>query len=89
MKKADLRKALNEYESIASQIAMLEEQRTALADKIKRHMGDAEELQIDDKIIRYKPVTSNRFDTKAFQSAYTALYQQFCRASTSRRFTVA
>lgn len=89
MKKADLRKALNEYESLSNQIAILEEQKIALAEKIKRHMGNTEEMQIDDKIIRYKPVTSNRFDTKAFQSAYTALYQQFCRASTSRRFTVA
>lgn len=89
MKKSELRKAINGYQALSEQIAALEEQRTALADKIKHHMGETEEMQIDDKIIRYKPVTSSRFDTKAFQTAYTALYQQFCKAATTRRFTVA
>lgn len=89
MKKPELRKAITEYQTLSEQIAALEEQRTILADKIKRHMGDIEEMQIDDKIIRYKSITSSRFDTKTFQNAYTVLYQQFCKATTSRRFTVA
>lgn len=89
MKKSELRKAIDGYQTLSEQIAALEEQRTTLADKIKRHMGDAEEMQIDDTTIRYKSVTSSRFDTKAFQTAYTALYQQFCKAATTRRFTVA
>ena len=89
MKNAELHKVINGYKTLSEQIAALEEQRTALADKIKRHMGDAEEMQIDDTTVRYKSVTSSRFDTKAFQTAYTALYQQFCKAATTRRLTVA
>lgn len=35
----------------------------------------------------WKPVTSNRFDSKAFQAAgYADLYKQFQKASTTRRF---
>ena len=35
----------------------------------------------------WKPVTSNRFDSKAFQAAgYADLYKQYSKTSTTRRF---
>ncbi|SFI98451.1 hypothetical protein SAMN02910435_01123 [Ruminococcaceae bacterium D5] len=89
MRKSDLRRALAEYQEITAQLGELEKRREAVAAKIKRHMGEVEEIQIDGLTVRYKPVTSNRFDSKAFSTIHESLYRQFCRASTVRRFTVA
>lgn len=91
MKKSELRKALGEYQTLAEQIATLEKERAAVADKIKRHMeaAEAEELTLDDHVIRYKAVTQSRFDTSAFRATYADLYNRFCKAATSKRFTVA
>ena len=49
----------------------------------------AEELQAGIFKIRYKAVSSNRFDTKAFKTAYSNLYEQFTRHTTGYRFSVA
>ena len=50
MKKTELRKAMNEYQQIAAQIAQLEKQKAAVADRIKAHMDAAgvDEMQVDD-----------------------------------------
>ena len=37
----------------------------------------------------WKEVTSSRFDTKAFKSAYASLYTAFTRPAVSRRFVIA
>ena len=88
MRKPDLRRAPAEYQEITAQLGELEKRREALTDKIKQHMGDTEETQIDGFTIRYKAVTSSRFDSKAFAAVYDGLYRQFCKGSTVRRFTV-
>lgn len=89
MKKADLRNALNRYQSITEQIATLEKQKADIAERIKDEMGAAEELQVDDNTIRYKTVTINRFDVKAFQNIHRKMYERFLKPQTTRRFTVA
>lgn len=91
MKKTELRKALNDYQELAAQIAQLEKQKAAVADRIKAHMDAAgvDEMQIDDTTARYKEVTSNRFDSKAFAASHKRLYAMFCKPQTMRRFTVA
>lgn len=54
MKKTELRKAMNEYQQIAAQIAQLEKQKAAVADRIKAHMDAAgvDEMQVDDATAR-------------------------------------
>ncbi len=88
MKKAELCRALDEYTALARQIAELEKQKAAVAQRIQQGMDGAEEMQIGDYTARYKPVTSNRFDVKAFAEAHKKLYAMFCRPQTVRRFTV-
>lgn len=88
MKQSELRRALAEYQNITGQIEELEKRREAVAGRIKRHKGEQQGLQVDDTVIRYKPVTSSRFDFKAFAVAYEELYRQFCKAVTTHRFTV-
>ena len=79
-------KHLDEYTALAQQIAALEAQKQAVADKIKDAMGEAEEVQAGAYTARYKAVTSSRFDARAFQQAHKKLYSAFCRPQTVRRF---
>lgn len=89
MTQRTLAKHLDEYTALTQQIAMLEAQKQAVADKIKDAMGEAEEVQAGAYTARYKTVTSTRFDTKAFQQAHKKLYAAFSRPQTVKRFTVA
>lgn len=89
MKRSELRKCINQYQDIGNQIAALEKQKEAIAERIKRHMGDNELEQVDDFIIRYKEVTSSRFDCTAFKKDYDFLYQQFSKPVTTKRFSIA
>ena len=40
-------------------------------------------------ILRWKEIVSNRIDSKALKAALPDVYGQFCKASVSRRFTIA
>lgn len=89
MKRSELRKCINQYQDIGNQIAALEKQKEAIAERIKRNMGGNEVEQVDDFIIRYREVTSSRFDTTAFKKDYDFLYQQFSKPVTIKRFSIA
>lgn len=89
MKKIDLAKVVDQYKELASQIALLETQKEALAEHIKQVMGETEELCVGSHIVRYKVIKSNRFDTTAFKKEHADLYADFVKESTSRRFTIA
>lgn len=52
-------------------------------------MSTTEELQAGIFKARYKAVSSNRFDTKAFKSAHSDLYEQFTKQTKGYRFSVA
>lgn len=62
----------------------------AIRDRIKETMLNlnTEELFAGTYVIRWTPVRSCRFDTTAFRSEYSALYQQFTKQINSRRFTI-
>ena len=47
------------------------------------------ELQTKNFVLRWKEIISNRIDSKALKAALPDVYGQFCRATTSRRFTIA
>lgn len=79
---------LKELEALAAQIA---EEAEALKDSIKAEMTarNVEEMTVDVYKVRWTAVTSSRFDSTAFKKAMPELAQQFTKATTSRRFTVA
>lgn len=65
------------------------ERAEAAANRIKALMGEASLGRIDDRIVSWKSITSNRFDSKAFQAAHPDLHAQFTRFSSYRRFSIA
>lgn len=63
----------------------------AIKDELKAHMKSSgtEEINAGVFKLRYSSVTSSRFDTKAFKAMHSELYEQFCKLSTSMRFSIA
>lgn len=69
----------------------LETEIASLQDELKAELTErsTDELVAGEYKIRYKAVTSNRFDTATFKAKYEELYNQFVKQTTSRRFTIA
>ena len=63
----------------------------ALAQEIKADMEakQVEELRAGAFVVRWKTLVSSRLDGKALKAALPEIYKQYCKASTSRRFTIA
>ena len=76
---------------LKSEIEELEAEARAIEDELKAEMTDrnTEELQADIFTIRYKPVKSNRFDSKAFKETHSDLYKQYTKATEYKRFSIA
>ncbi len=80
--------ALKEWEALAAEAAAEIE---SLKDEIKKEMEHrgVEELEAGQYIARFTTVLSNRFDTTSFKREHGAMYQQYTKQTTSRRFSVA
>ena len=48
-----------------------------------------EEMKAGSFVIRWKTILSSRLDGKALRAALPEIYNQYCKASESRRFTIA
>lgn len=79
---------LKELKTFADELAT---EITAIEDELKAEMTaqNVEEMTVDVFKHRYKAVTSNRFDSKAFQATHAELYAQYTKPTTYRRFSVA
>lgn len=64
----------------------LEEQITQLQEQADAIKG---ELKTKNFLIRWKEIVSNRLDGKALKAALPEIYSQYCKPTSSRRFTVA
>lgn len=62
-----------------------------IKDLLKAEMAAraTDEMNVDVFKVRWNVVKSTRFDTKAFQSTHKELYNQYCKQTETRRFTVA
>ncbi len=63
----------------------------AVQDAIKAEMTarDTDTLTGNDWKVTWKAGTSSRLDSKALKTALPDVYGQFCKSSTTRRFSVA
>lgn len=62
-----------------------------IKDQIKAEMTarNTDEMTVDVFKVRWTPVTSKRFDSKAFQKDHADTYGLYLKESTTRRFCVA
>ena len=91
MSKNEMTSKVRELKELRAMAEELAAEITAIEDSIKADMTaqGVEEMTVDVFTIRYKTVTSNRFDTTAFKKAMPDLAAQFTKQTESRRFTVA
>jgi predicted phage-related endonuclease len=91
MNKEELTKKVRDLKELKTMAEELQAEITAIEDTIKAEMTEqnVNELQVGIFKVRWTPVKSNRFDTKAFQGKYQDLYNQFLKVVESRRFTIA
>ena len=78
-------------QEIEAQQKELETATEAIQAELKADMEEKglDELKTKDFILRWKEIISNRLDSKALKAALPDVYGQFCKASASRRFTIA
>ena len=91
MNKTDLENKVVELKELKAMAEELQVEITAIEDTIKAEMTEqnVNELQIGIFKVRWTPVKSNRFDTKAFQGKYADLYNQFIKVIETKRFSIA
>lgn len=87
----ELQTKVTELKDLKALAEELQAEITALEDELKAECikQGLEELQAGIFKIRCKSVSSNRFDTKAFKSAYSDLYEQFTKQTKGYRFSIA
>ena len=83
-KVADLRELRRMADELAAEI-------TATEDELKAYMtaNNADTLHGPSFKITWKEVTSSRLDSKALKAAAPAVWEQFTKQTTTRRFIVA
>jgi len=91
MSSIELTSKIRELKELEAMQEELTAEIEAIKDTIKTHMSTtgAEELTVDVYKVRYKEVTSSRFDAKAFKATHADLYSQYTKETTTRRFQVA
>ena len=82
---------VKKLQEIEAQQKELETAAEAIRAELKADMEEKglDELKTKNFILRWKEIISNRLDGKALKAALPDVYGQFCKASTSRRFTIA
>ena len=68
----------------------LEDQIRELEDQIKDHMefAGSDELRAGLYMVRWKEITSSRFNSKRFRTEFPDMYNTYCEPVTARRFTL-
>ncbi len=91
MSKNEITSKVRELKELKAMADELAAEITAIEDSIKADMTaqGVEEMIVDVFTVRYKTVTSKRFDTTAFKKAMPDLAAQFTKQTESRRFSVA
>ena len=64
------------------------ERKQLASNNLKEIMGDYNTAKCQGYTVSWKPVTSERLDTKALKEAEPEIYAKFVKSSTSRRFSV-
>ena len=78
---------LNELEEL---IAEAKAEAEKLKDEIKAemHKQNVEEMQAGKYIVRWTEVLSSRFDTTRFKKMFPAMYKEYTKEVSSRRFSI-
>ncbi len=82
---------IKKLQAIEAQQKELDAAADAIRAELKADLEEkgVQELKTKNFIVRWKEIVSSRLDGKALKAALPDVYSQFCKASTTRRFSVA
>ena len=86
-----LQNRIIKLQEIEAQKELLEKEAEKIRQEIKMELEtkQVEELAAGPFMIRWKTGLSSRLDGKALKAAMPEIYRQYCKSSTTRRFTIA
>ena len=84
----DANDLINQYELGKEKEKEATETKDEAANRLKNLLGDNETGVINDKIVKWKTISTERFDTKKFQNDNIDTYRNYLAKSSSRRFSI-
>jgi putative phage-type endonuclease len=82
------KKRIQQLNELKETIKQLETDKKQLENLIKHELEDAETGLIQNYEVNWKPITSNRVDSKLLKDKYPDIYQDVIKESSYRKFTV-
>lgn len=91
MTERQIENRIKKLQAIEARQKVLEDQAEEIKAELKADLEGKglEELKTKNFVVRWKEIVSSRLDGKALKTAFPDIYNQFCRKSNSRRFTIA
>lgn len=91
MSTTNINKRVKELKELQRMSDELNAEIEAIKDELKAEMAarNTDEILTSEYKLRYKEVSSSRFDTTSFKNKYIDLYNQFLKITTNKRFTIA
>ena len=82
---------IESIKTLQTMIYELTAEMESVKDEVKAEMTakGLDEMTVSCYKVRYKTVTTSRFDSTAFKKIHSELYDQYCKQTTSRRFSIA
>lgn len=91
MTKAELAAKVREYSELKELLKETEAEVAKLEAEFKKELmkKKVDELTVGDRVVRWTPFVSARFDSKGFKAAEPELYKEWTKEVEGRRFSVA
>lgn len=86
--KHEYKSKIEELLSLKETIKQLEEQEKALENEIKNELKDAEYGMVGNYQISWKPIVSNKVDSKKLKEKFPHVYEQVIKQSSYRKFGI-
>lgn len=91
MTERQIENRIKKLQVIEAQQKALEKEVEELKTEIKADLEakGIDEIKTASFVVKWKEIISNRLDGKALKDAFPEIYNQYCKKSASRRFTIA
>lgn len=90
MSKKEMVRKIEELKNLEDLINRAKIQAESIKDEIKAEMiaNDTEEMFVENYIVRFTSITTNKFDVSGFKKLYPSMWSEWIRTVNSRRFSI-
>lgn len=79
---------IDSYNQAKDEEKAIKERLRESENKLKSYLGESEKGRIGERLVTWKNIKSNRFDSKRFATEHPELYRQYLNESQYRRFSI-